>query len=60
MSTNDPEFEPTIKALMADLSKHIEEEERDDLPALEKALGTGETEKLAESFGRTKMFIPTR
>ena len=60
MSTSDPEFEPTIKGLMADLSKHIEEEERDDLPALEKHLPTDETQKLAEKFGRTKKFIPTR
>jgi hypothetical protein len=60
MSTSDPEFEPTIKELMVNLSKHIEEEERDDLPALEKYLDAVETQKLAEKFGRTKMFVPTR
>ena len=49
---------------MADLSEHIKEEERDDLPSLEKALQSPEagkdTEDLATSFERTKMFIPTR
>ncbi len=49
---------------MADLSNHITEEERDDLPPLEKALQSPETakdsEELATSFERTKMFIPSR
>jgi len=60
LSPSDSEFEPTIKGLMAELSKHIEEEERDDLPALEKYLDADETQTLAEKFGRTKMFVPTR
>lgn len=49
---------------MAGLSEHIKEEERDDLPPLEKALQSSETsqdsEALATSFERTKMFVPTR
>ncbi len=49
---------------MADLSEHIKEEERDDLPALETALRSSQTgkdsETLASSFERTKMFVPSR
>lgn len=49
---------------MADLADHIKDEERDDLPALEKAIASSDTstdtESLATSFNRTKMFVPTR
>jgi hypothetical protein len=57
---NDQDFEPTIRSLMAELSEHIEEEERDDLPALEDNLPEGQSEALAKSFQRTKLFVPTR
>lgn len=64
MSVNDPNYVSRLKSLMSTLQKHIEEEEKDDLPALEKALGTGEnqgqSEKLAKNFGRTKAFVPSR
>lgn len=64
LKATDPDFLPTIKNLMADLSEHIKEEERDDLPSLEKALQSPETAKdsddLATSFERTKMFVPSR
>jgi hypothetical protein len=44
------------------LSKHIEEEERSDLPTLEGALQkqSGESESMAKSFGLTKAFVPSR
>ncbi|KAL4781031.1 hemerythrin HHE cation binding domain-containing protein [Aspergillus varians] len=60
MEASNPEFEPTIKSLMADLSEHIKEEEAEDLPKLEDAISSAESEKLSKSFGRTKMFIPSR
>ncbi|KAL3469300.1 hemerythrin HHE cation binding domain-containing protein [Aspergillus californicus] len=60
LKPNDPSFEPTLKSLMSELSHHIEEEERDDLPKLEDAISASESEKLAKSFGRTKMFVPSR
>lgn len=60
MKTTDPGFGPTIEALMSDLSKHIEEEEKDDLPSLERALAVDESADLARSFERTKMFVPSR
>ncbi|KAL3474262.1 hemerythrin HHE cation binding domain-containing protein [Aspergillus californicus] len=60
MKPSHPEFESTIKALMQDLSEHIKEEESHDLPKLEDALTAERSEELATSFGRTKMFVPSR
>ncbi|KAJ5244716.1 hypothetical protein N7489_004812 [Penicillium chrysogenum] len=60
MKPSDPQFEATIKALMQDLSEHIKEEESQDLPKLEGALATEESENLSKSFGKTKMFVPSR
>jgi hypothetical protein len=45
---------------MKDLNQHITEEENDDLPALENAMQTDESESMAKSFGRTKAFVPSR
>ncbi|EAS33708.3 HHE domain-containing protein [Coccidioides immitis RS] len=60
MEPTEPNFIPTIKSLMSNLSEHIKEEEAEDLPALEEALSTEESDELEKSFGRTKMFVPTR
>jgi hypothetical protein len=60
MSPSDVTFDPTIDSLWEKLSQHITEEERDDLPALEKALDADESGALARSFDRTKLFVPTR
>jgi len=56
----DSDFLPTLEALMNDLNPHIAEEENDDLPALESAIETAESESIAKSFGRTKAFVPSR
>lgn len=45
---------------MTNLDAHIKEEEEHDLPALEKAIAVDDSESLAKSFERTKMFVPTR
>jgi len=60
LSPSDKEFEQTIKSLWDVLGKHIEEEESDDLPKLEKAIPEGNSSQMAKSFERTKMFVPTR
>ncbi|KAL4984870.1 hemerythrin HHE cation binding domain-containing protein [Aspergillus falconensis] len=60
MKPADPDFEPTLKSLMSTLSEHIQEEESQDLPKLEDAISSEESEKLSKSFGRTKMFVPSR
>jgi hypothetical protein len=64
MRAEDPDYVSQIKSLMADLEQHIKEEEKDDLPALEKALSISENKDvsatLAKNFGRTKAFVPSR
>lgn len=60
MRPSDPQFIPTIKELMEDLSQHIKEEETTDLPKLEAALSQEDSQSYAKSFGRTKMFVPSR
>ncbi|PVH69567.1 hypothetical protein DL98DRAFT_661618 [Cadophora sp. DSE1049] len=60
LTPENPEFLPTLEALMKDLNQHIQEEENDDLPALESALQENESESMAKSFGRTKAFVPSR
>jgi hypothetical protein len=55
---------PKLKEIWSLLERHIAEEERDDLPALEQALASeqnrGNSESLAKNFGRTKAFVPSR
>ena len=51
---------PTIKNLMDNLSRHIKEEEEQDLVRLEGALDQAQSEKLSTTFGRTKAFVPSR
>jgi len=60
LSAGSPEFLPTIKALMSDLSEHMREEEEHDLIALDSGLNAADAEALAKTFGRTKMFVPSR
>ncbi|KAM7198891.1 hypothetical protein V8F20_005958 [Naviculisporaceae sp. PSN 640] len=60
LSPQDPKFIPTLQSLWSSLSKHIKEEERQDLPALEKHIDTEASMKMAKSFQTTKHFVPTR
>lgn len=60
MTPEDASFLPALKNLMKVLMQHMDEEENDDLPRLEKALSEADSEKLGTSFGRTKMFVPSR
>ena len=65
LSPSDPSYITQLKDLWGPLSQHIKEEEHDDLPALESKLATdhnytGVSESLAKTFGRTKMFVPSR
>lgn len=63
MSPSNSAYVPKLKELMTVLADHIKDEETSDLPALEKALQmhpTKDSEDLAKSFERTKMFVPTR
>ncbi|CAG8014446.1 unnamed protein product [Penicillium nalgiovense] len=60
MTPSDTQFIPTIRELMEHLSEHIKEEESDDLPRLEAALTQEDSEDCSKTFGRTKMFVPSR
>jgi len=64
MNAADSNYVPKLKELWSVLGQHIKEEEKEDLPALEKALAApenkGTSESLATNFGRTKMFVPSR
>jgi hemerythrin superfamily protein len=64
MNTQDNEFSPTLRGLMAELKEHIADEEAHDLPALEDALSKAEDKgasaEMAKSFERTKMLVPTK
>lgn len=60
LEASDPQFTASIKDIMNDLSQHIKEEEESDLPTLEKALSPEASESMSKSFGRMKMFVPSR
>lgn len=62
MSATDSNYVSKLKELWAPLAHHIKDEEERDLPALEEALKVeqGVSESMATSFGRTKMFVPSR
>jgi len=60
LTPESSEFQPTIEKIWSELSKHMEEEETHDLPALEKALPGNDSQDMSKSFKRTKMFVPTR
>ena len=60
MKPADADFDASIKTLFSDLSKHIREEEQDDLPKLEQVLSREDSSHMASDFQRTKKFVPTR
>jgi hypothetical protein len=60
MKPSDKEFDPTLGNIWQRLSHHIEDEEGTDLPALERNVPQDLRDKIARSFARTKMFVPTR
>lgn len=57
---SDPKFSPLLEQLMHDLHTHIEHERDEDMPRLEAKLPKEESEKIAKSFARTNMFVPTK
>ncbi|KAJ5163967.1 uncharacterized protein N7500_005797 [Penicillium coprophilum] len=60
LNCSDPRFIPTITMLMEGLAQHMQDEEANDLIILEESLTSEESEKLANSLNRTKMFVPSR
>ena len=59
LKSSDPKFKQTLSSIWRLLSEHIKEEEREDLPALERHLAQDASQSMAASFGRTKHFVPT-
>jgi hypothetical protein len=63
----DDAFVPKLEEIWTELEHHIEDEELNDLPNLESALGSrpirgssdGSSESLAKKFERTKAFVPS-
>lgn len=62
MKSSDPDFVSKLKEIWGPLKKHMEEEEKEEMPALEKELASskGASEAMAKSFERTKKFVPSR
>jgi len=49
-----------MKDIISHLKPHADGEEQNDLPALQKVIGTDGALQAAKSFQRTKKFVPTR
>ena len=60
MTPESDGFESTLDKLSGMLQHHFKEEERHDLPKLEKALDAEFSGAMASSFGLTKHFVPTK
>lgn len=60
LNCSDPRFIPTITMLMDGLAKHMVDEESTALVRLEESITEEESEKLATSLNRTKIFVPSR
>jgi hemerythrin superfamily protein len=60
LAPTSPEFEELVEKLVADLSHHLREEERDLLPRLQGACDHKELVELGEKFERARRMAPTR
>lgn len=60
LSPGTPEFDSLMSKMMESLHQHNNDEETNDLPLLETALGEQGSKKAAQSFKLTKKFVPTR
>jgi len=56
----DAKHATIFKQLWDELEEHMKTEEEHDLPKFEKAISKEDSQAMAKSFGRTKMFVPTR
>lgn len=60
MQPGTEEFDSLLNRMMASLHHHNDDEEIDDLPLLEPAIGEDASKEAAQSFKQTKKFVPTR
>jgi hemerythrin superfamily protein len=56
----DPEFEPTLRTLMAEIRHHVQDEERNLLPRLGLATGVDASNKLGDQIAMAKKMAPAR
>lgn len=60
LKVGSAEFDSLLNRMMVSLHHHNDDEEIDDLPALESAIGEAASKDASQSFKRTKKFVPTR
>ncbi|KAL1742103.1 hypothetical protein HDZ31DRAFT_66282 [Schizophyllum fasciatum] len=60
MKPGSEEYNTQLAAVMKHLHEHNDSEEQKDLPELEPHLGTDGSASAAQTFSRTKKFVPTR
>ena len=60
MKPGSEEYSTLLAAVMKHLHEHNDSEEQKDLPELEPHLGAEGSSTAAQSFSRTKKFVPTR
>lgn len=60
LSATEPRFEELLRELMTDVRHHIEDEEKDLLPKLQRACSPEQLRDLGEKVVRAKTFAPTR
>lgn len=59
MEPADPEFEPLLRELMAEVREHVQDEERTLLPRLSLAAGREQTESMGSALAMAKRTAPT-
>ncbi|TRM59882.1 hypothetical protein BD626DRAFT_506749 [Schizophyllum amplum] len=60
MQVGSKEYDSLLATVMDHLHKHNDSEEQQDLPELEPILGSDGSASAAQTFSRTKKFVPTR
>lgn len=62
MKATDDGYVPKLREIWASLKEHMKEEEEKDMPELESKIKhlENESQSLAKSFERTKLFVPSR
>ena len=59
LTPSSSEYANSLADLMSHLHSHNDSEEQKDLPLLEPTLGESNSAEAAQSFSRTKKFVPT-
>jgi hemerythrin superfamily protein len=60
MTADDPDFDPRMRALMAEMRHHVGEEEQELFPRARDALSADELADLADALEGARRMVPTR